>query len=161
MLNVIVLFDEKFDLADFQAFDYSVIIRSAGTLPSWLVAFVDNKRRKGRVLFDDRCWKADSAAIPARINLERAFHILHRSVTLEAEIYPYLAEDLGGSVYATELAVEFAMNGPSVLGYDLLVDKQRAIERHKLLRADDASAHSAVTVGREASVVAMISRHER
>lgn len=139
-LSVNVVFNESFGLVDFQAFDYTVIVRPAGALPTWLVIFVDNRRHRGRAMFYDRwqatSWRSDSAQNPVRVNLERAFNICHRVVTLEAEIYPCLDEDQGGSVYAAELAVEFALNGPNVPSNELIVDRESALERHKLLVAD-------------------------
>lgn len=166
-LNIHVAFNQGVDVTDFQRYDYSVVVRSAGTLPTWLVIFVDHAALQGKVLFDDRAGTAQTSRIgnrsPTRVSTERAFDIFHRSVSLEAEIYPCLGDNNGGSFYATALAVEFVLNGPNVPGRELAVDRKQAAELHAMLLANGDVSHlpSAVKSGRESTVVARISRHER
>lgn len=157
--HVNVKLDQKVEMADLQRYDYSVILRSPGSLPTWLLVIVDHRKRRGKVLFDDRTVPGRSQC-PVQVCLERAFYIFHKAVSLEAEIYPCLDKE-SGNLYATALAVEFIVSGRGVPGHELIVDEKEAAHRHRMLLAEVQYPSSAVTVGRRSTVVAHISRHER
>lgn len=146
--------------SDLQRYDCTVLVRPPGTLPTWLVVFVDHVTRRGRVLFNDR-QVYGRFQHPAQVCLERAFYIFQKSISMRAEIYPCLEADGDGDLYATALAVHFILNGPGVSGHELVVDKKEAIDQQRMLRAGFWPSSVAVTFGRESKVVARISRHER
>lgn len=159
-INVKVNLDHSVQASDFQRYDFTVLVRPPGTLPTWLVVLVDHKKRRGRVLFSDRQVR-NSSQWPARVCLERAFHIFHKSVSLRAEVYHCLDSDGEGSLYATALAADFILNGPGTLEHELLVDRKKALDQQCQLLGGMWPSTVAVTVGREVAAVARISRHER
>lgn len=158
--DVNVNLDHSIQPSDFQRYDASVLVRPPGTLPTWLVVFVDHRKRRGRVLFDDR-QVPGRFQHPVQVCLERAFYIFHKSVSLCAEVYPRLDGDGEGRLHATALAVDFILNGPGPSGHELIVDRKRALDQQRNLLAGIWPSDMAVAVGRESTAVARISRHER
>lgn len=158
--NVNVNLDHSIISTAFQRYDCTVLIRPPGTLPTWLVVFVDHKRCHGRVLFCDRRVRGRFQS-PAQVCLERAFQIFHSSVSLRAEVYPCLDAYGDGDLYAAALAVQFILNGPGLSGHELVVDKKEAVVQQRMLLEGGWPSSVAVTFGRESKVVARMSRRDR
>ncbi|EJT47148.1 hypothetical protein A1Q2_02062 [Trichosporon asahii var. asahii CBS 8904] len=158
--DVNVNLDHSIHPSDFQRFDATVLVRPPGTLPTWLVVLVDHKTRRGKVLFNDRRVPGRFQH-PVQVCLERAFYIFHKSVSLRAEVCPSLDSDGEGCLHATALAVDFILNGPGPSGHELIVDRKKALRQHRQLLEGIWPPSVAVTLGRESTAVARISRHER
>lgn len=158
--HVNVSLDQSIQSSDFQHYDHTVLVRPPGSLPTWLVVFVDHRARRGTVLFDDRGVRGRLQR-PAQVCVERAFSIFHKAITFEAEVYPCLNKDSEGSFHATALAVDLILNGSDIARHELVVHRNEALEQHRMLLNGIWHPYIAATVGRRSKVVARISRHER